>query len=77
MYDHQSYKLKKVKKNIKLFLGIHFYTKLNIKRYCVFMRKGNHLFFFQDQADVYVKELPIPDTLEKLENRGKGAMMSF
>lgn len=41
------------------------------------MRKWNHLFFFQDQADVYVKELPIPDTLEKLDNRGKGAMMSF
>lgn len=39
------------------------------------MRQWNHLFFFQDQADAYVKELAIQDTLEKLENTGKGAMM--
>lgn len=31
----------------------------------------------QDQADACVKELGIPNTLEKLENTGKGAVMSF
>lgn len=32
---------------------------------------------FQDQADAYVNELEIPDTLAKLKETGKGTMLSF
>lgn len=37
--------------------------------------KSSHI--FQDQADAYVNELEIPDTLAKLKETGKGTMLSF
>lgn len=37
--------------------------------------KSSH--FFQDQADGYVDELEIPDTLSNLKETGKGTMVSF